>query len=266
MKPLTTDRSVLETEGLTKRFGGLIAVDRVNFSMREGELRAIIGPNGAGKTTFFNLISGCLSPSEGRVFFKGEEITHLPADQISRRGIARTFQITSIFPNITVYENIWAAAQTKKGFLNPLVHSSRLMDIRKRVEGILEIVGLHDKSGEIASNLSHGDQRLLEIGIALGTDPHLLLLDEPTAGMSVKETRETMERVKELSCKLSIIIVEHDMSVVMELADTISVFDFGRIIAEGPPEEIKRDERVQEVYLGGRSNDSEGRRHSHLLR
>lgn len=249
---MVSENIILETRGLTKAFGGLMAVDGIDFILRDGELRAIIGPNGAGKTTFFNLITGRLSPTRGRVYFKGEDITSLTPNEICQKGIARTFQITSIFPNISVYDNIWAAAQAKKRYLSPFIDSFRLKDVQGRVDEILRLVRLGEEAREIASNLSHGDQRLLEIAIGLATNPDLLLLDEPTAGMGLKETKEIVETIRRLSRVLTIVIVEHDMSVVMELAHTISVFDLGRVIAEGPPEMIKEDKRVQEVYLGVR--------------
>lgn len=241
---------LLQTEGLTKAFGGLRAVDSMDFSVRPGELRAVIGPNGAGKTTLFNLITGRLAPTRGKVFFKGGEITALPPHEICRRGVARTFQITSLFPNLTVSENIWTAVQAKRGHLHPLRPARKMTHIRQRVEEVLRLLGLEEQGEVLAVNLSHGDQRLLEIGVALATTPELLLLDEPTAGMSLKETREMVGTIKGLAGALTIVIVEHDMGVVMELAQTITVLDLGRIIAEGPPEEIRRDRRVQEVYLG----------------
>lgn len=241
---------LLQTEGLTKAFGGLRAVDSMDFSVRPGELRAVIGPNGAGKTTLFNLITGRLAPTRGKVFFKGGEITALPPHEICRRGVARTFQITSLFPNLTVSENIWTAVQGKGGHLHPLRPARKMTHIRQRVEEVLRLLGLEEQGEVLAVNLSHGDQRLLEIGVALATTPELLLLDEPTAGMSLKETREMVGTIKGLAVALTIVIVEHDMGVVMELAQTITVLDLGRIIAEGPPEEIRRDRRVQEVYLG----------------
>lgn len=241
---------LLQTEGLTKAFGGLRAVDSMDFSVRPGELRAVIGPNGAGKTTLFNLITGRLAPTRGKVYFKGGEITALPPHEICRRGVARTFQITSLFPNLTVSENIWTAVQGKGGHLHPWRPARKMTHIRQRVEEVLKLLGLEEQGEVLAVNLSHGDQRLLEIGVALATTPELLLLDEPTAGMSLKETREMVGTIKGLAGGLTIVIVEHDMGVVMELAQTITVLDLGRIIAEGPPEEIRRDRRVQEVYLG----------------
>lgn len=241
---------LLETRLLTKRFKGLVAVDHVNFHLSRGQLYAIIGPNGAGKTTFFNLITGRLSSTEGQTFFQGQEITHLPPDGISKKGIARTFQITSIFPDLTVRENIWIGALSRKKFVNPLLDSSQIHDLRSKTDEILALVNLQDTQSMLAENLSHGDQRLLEIGIGLSTDPQLLLLDEPTAGMSAEESFRTAERIKKLSERITILIIEHDMDIVMGIADFITVFDQGKVIAEGPPALIQENLEVQEVYLG----------------
>ncbi len=242
--------TILHTKNLTKRFGGLTAVDSVNFQVDQGELRALIGPNGAGKSTFLAMLSGMLRPSEGEIFFKGENITMQPSHVISRKGIATTFQITSIFPGMTVYENIWVSANSKNGKLNPVIHHSTLKDVEAKTEEILDLVDLKDKSDSLASNLSYGDQRLLEIGIALATDPELLLLDEPVAGLSPKETREMSGVIEGLAGERTIILVEHDMDVVMNLAEKVTVFDSGRVIAEGTPEEISHDREVIKAYLG----------------
>ena len=241
---------LLETRLLSKRFKGLLAVDRVNFHLSRGQLCAIIGPNGAGKTTFFNLITGRLPSSEGQIFFQGREITRLSPHEISKKGIARTFQITSIFADLSVKENIWMGALSRKRFINPFLESSQIRDLRLKTEEILTLVNLQDKQSMLAENLSHGDQRLLEIGIALSTAPQLLLLDEPTAGMSAEESVRIAERIKELSERITILIIEHDMDIVMGIADVITVFDQGSVIAEGPPASIQGNPEVQEVYLG----------------
>lgn len=241
---------LLETQGLSKAFGGLLAVNRVDFSLRQGELRAIIGPNGAGKTTFFNLISGLLHPTAGRILFRQEEITGLPAHRVARRGIARTLQITSIFAGMTVLENLWMAAQRRRRFFNPLLPASRMADVRDRVEEVLALLGLGDLADELAANLSYGHQRLVEIGIAISTDPQLLLLDEPTSGLSGKESGEVAALVKDLKRLCTIILVEHKMDVVMGIADRVTVFAEGRILADGSPEEISNNRSVQEIYLG----------------
>jgi branched-chain amino acid transport system ATP-binding protein len=240
---------ILRTEDLTVRFGGLSALNRVNFSVRRDEIRAIIGPNGAGKSTFFNCLTGVLRPSAGRILFNGAEITGLSPDQISHKGIARSYQITNILPNATVLENVRIAAQSRRHGWSLLTHYRAYRDIIEKAEAVLAAVGLSNKAAELAANLSHGEQRNLEIGIALATEPQLLCLDEPTAGMSAAETRETMELVRHIARDLTILIVEHDMQVVMELAQRITVLHYGEVLAEGTPAEIQRNPRVLEVYL-----------------
>jgi branched-chain amino acid transport system ATP-binding protein len=207
---------MLKTEALSVRFGGLSALSQVNFEAVRDEVRAIIGPNGAGKSTFFNCLTGVLRPSGGRIVFDGEDITGLPSNQISQKGIARSYQIT---------------------------------DINQKAEQALQAVGLLSKAREFASNLSHGEQRTLEIGIALATEPKLLCLDEPTAGMSQAETEDTKQLVRRIARDLTILIVEHDMQVVMELCHRITVLHYGAILAEGTPEEIQNNPKVLEVYL-----------------
>ena len=241
--------AVLRTEGLTIRFGGLTALDNVNFEIQHGEIRAIIGPNGAGKSTFFNCLTGVLRPSAGRILFNGDDITGLPPDRISRKGIARSYQITNILPNATTLENVRIAAQSRRHAWNMFTHHSAFRDILDKAEAVLESVGLRDKADELAANLSHGEQRNLEIGIALATEPQLLCLDEPTAGMSAAETHDTIQLVREIAKNLTILIVEHDMQVVMELAQRITVLHYGAILAEGTPAEIQQNPRVLEVYL-----------------
>jgi len=243
---------ILETHGLTKRFGGLVAVDHVDFKLEEGELRAIIGPNGAGKSTFLNLISGRLKPTEGKVIFKGEDITGLPCHEITRKGIALSLQLVNIFPELTVFENIWIGAQMRFKHRNPFVKAETPAPIRAKVEEICKMVGLYDKMDEVASNLSHGDQKLLDIGIALSTEPSLLLLDEPLAGLSRKEFAELTEVIRELSKSKTIILIEHNIDAVLKLARKITVLDRGKVIAEGSPVEISENVKVQEVYLGRR--------------
>ena len=245
--------AVLKTELLSVRFGGLAALSDVNFEVARDEVRAIIGPNGAGKSTFFNCLTGVLRPSGGRIVFDGEEITGLPANAISQKGIARSYQITNILPNATVFENVRIAAQSRRHGWNMFAHHSALADVNGKTEAALDSVGLLGKADELAANLSHGEQRNLEIGIALATEPKLLCLDEPTAGMSQAETDETKALVKRIARdsanNLSILIVEHDMQVVMELADRITVLNYGTILAEGTPAEIQENPKVLEVYL-----------------
>jgi branched-chain amino acid transport system ATP-binding protein len=240
---------VLVTEGLTVRFGGLTALDRVSLKVPAGEIRAIIGPNGAGKSTLFNCLTGVVRPTAGRIVFNGEDITGLPPDRISRKAIARSYQVTNLLPGVTVLENVRIAAQSRRHSWNLLRHHRAFSDVLTRARSVLEAVGLADKEDELAANLSHGEQRNLEIGIALATEPTLLCLDEPTAGMSVTETHATVELVRRIARDLTILIVEHDMEVVMGLARTITVLHYGQILAEGSPAEIQANARVQEVYL-----------------
>jgi branched-chain amino acid transport system ATP-binding protein len=240
---------ILRTEDLTVRFGGLIALNRVNFEVRPEEIRAIIGPNGAGKSTFFNCLTGVIRPTAGRILFDGQDITGLPPDRISQRGVARSYQITNILPNATTLENVRIAAQSRRHGWSMLTHHSDFRDLLDKAEAVLEAVGLAGKEEELAANLSHGEQRNLEIGIALATEPKLLCLDEPTAGMSAAETHDTMALVRRIARDLTILIVEHDMQVVMELAQRITVLHHGEVLAEGTPAEIQQNQRVQEVYL-----------------
>ena len=240
---------ILETELLTVRFGGVAALSEVDFAVQRDEIRAIIGPNGAGKSTFFNCLTGVLRPSAGRIVFNGEDITGLPSNKISRKGIARSYQITNILTNVTTFENVRIAAQSRRHGWNMVAHHSAFADLNEKARAALEAVGLWAKADDLAGNLSHGEQRNLEIGIALATEPSLLCLDEPTAGMSAAETAETMRLVRRIAKNLTILIVEHDMQVVMELCNRITVLHYGTILAEGTPEEIQRNPKVQEVYL-----------------
>jgi branched-chain amino acid transport system ATP-binding protein len=241
---------ILRTQGLTRRFGGLVAVDDLSFSLAGSRLHAIIGPNGAGKTTFFNLVSGLLAPSAGRVFFRGRDITALKPHQISRLGIKRTLQIKSVFPQLTVAENLWITGQAGRGFLHPFRSAASDRQTRETVERTLAQIGLSALAARQAGTLSYGDVALLEIGMAVISQPLLLLLDEPTCGMSPAETKRAVDKIRELSRTVDIIIIEHDMDVVFEIADDITVMAQGTILARGSPEEIASDERVREVYLG----------------
>jgi branched-chain amino acid transport system ATP-binding protein len=241
--------AILTTEGLTMRFGGLTALNRVSISIPRGEIRAIIGPNGAGKSTFFNCVTGVLAPTGGRILFDGDDITGLPPHRISKKAIARSYQITNILPGATVLENVRIAVQSRHHSWSLLRHHRSYRDVIDRARAVLASVGLADKTEELAANLSHGEQRNLEIGIALATEPKLLCLDEPTAGMSVTETHATVDLIRRIAANLTILIVEHDMEVVMGLARTITVLHYGEVLAEGSPAAIQANPRVQEVYL-----------------
>ncbi len=244
---------ILETKELTKNFGGLCAVGGVDFLVRSGEVVALIGPNGAGKTTFFNLLSGVLPPSSGRIYFKGRDISGLPPHRRCRLGLSRTFQKTSLFPELSVFENLRLGAEVGYGRRNAFWRKAdRDPRVQEVVEGLLALVEFQDKAQELTGNLSHGDQRLLEVLMGLATRPDLLLLDEPSAGLSPAETRQLTQQVKRLSQESikTVIIVEHDMEVVAELASRICVLHQGRILCTGSLQEVKSDPRVQEVYLG----------------
>ena len=242
---------VLETQQVSKHFGGLKAVDGVTFSVEEGKLHSIIGPNGSGKTTLFNLITGRFPPTSGRVIFRGADITGLRQHQIARLGLARSYQITTIFKRLSVFENLRIAAQAQTSQYNFWRRAGSLAAANERAEATLEIIGLQDKRNVLAGALGHAEQRQVDLGIALAQSPKLLLLDEPTAGMSPYETERTVEFVKELATRLAIVLVEHKMSMVMSISDRITVLNFGQVIAEGTPDEIRTNRRVQEVYLEG---------------
>jgi len=244
----------LETEGLTMRFGELTAVDDVSLSIPEGEVTAIIGPNGAGKTTLFNLLSGKFRPSAGHIRFRGERIDGRPPHEIYRSGIARSFQITNFFPGVTALENVRLATQSEDTGFRPrdfLRHHSSLESARDEAHAILERLDLADIADERTGTLSHGQQRHLEIAIALGSDPALLLMDEPTSGMSPEETREMMELIDAISRDTTLVVIEHDMDVVMRVSDAIAVMNQGRLLTLDAPERVRGDERVQDVYLRG---------------
>jgi branched-chain amino acid transport system ATP-binding protein len=244
------ETALLRTERLTRAFGSLIAVDRVDVEIRRGELRSIIGPNGAGKTTFFRLISGETTPTSGRIFFGGREITGLPQHAVARLGIAKSYQITNVFPHLSVHENVRVAVQGPVRAFDFWSRADRLAAVDERATVLLQTVGLADKHERLAAHLSHGEKRHLEIGIALASDPALLLLDEPTAGMSPEETDETMRLIRELATGRTVILVEHKMKVVMKISDRITVLHQGQVLADGTPDEIRANDRVQQTYLG----------------
>ena len=239
----------LITEKLTMHFGGLAALEDIDLAVERGTIHAIIGPNGAGKSTFFNCLTGLLRPTGGRVLLEGRDITGLPPERISQLGVARSYQITNIFPGSTCLENIRVAVQSRQPASSFLRHHRVDAATLERAASIIETIGLGGKEDVMAANLSHGQQRNLEIGIALATEPALLCLDEPTAGMSASETREIVELIRRIGASLTILIVEHDMQVVMSLAQRITVLDYGQVLAQGMPEEIQANPQVQEAYL-----------------
>ena len=245
--------SLLSVQNVTRRFGSLVAVDNVSMTVEPGELLAVIGPNGAGKTTFFNLISGFLRPTSGRIVFDGEDITDLLPARRVWRGIARTFQITEVFPELTVRENLRIAVEVAAGYrLRPWISRARSTEVDIRVDELVGLGGLGAVRDRLVGELSHGDQRANEIMMALALKPRLLLLDEPTAGMGDQETYEITQLIRRLHRDqgLTIVLIEHDMRVIFHLADRIMVLAEGAVLAEGTPAEIGADEAVQAAYLG----------------
>ncbi len=242
---------LLQVEGVSRSFAALHALNRVSLAVTRHERRAIIGPNGAGKTTLFNLVTGQLAPSAGRILFEGAPLTGLRPYAIARRGISRSFQRTNLFPRLTVLENLrLAAAADGRGSWNIVGSMARLAAPLARAHEVAAEVGLADRLAEPAGQLSYGEQRQLEIGVALATAPRLLLLDEPTAGMSPEETQRMTRLLGGLPREITLLIIEHDMDVVFSLADRITVLHYGEVLSEGPPDAVKADPRVYEVYLG----------------
>jgi branched-chain amino acid transport system ATP-binding protein len=242
---------MLEVRGLTKSFGALRATDGIDFDVAEGETHAVIGPNGAGKTTFISQLAGNLRPDAGSVRFAGADITALPAPRRARMGLARSFQITSVYPEFSALDNVALAVQAHSGHSFRFWRTARgdpaLVEPARRV---LDEVGLSSRMNVLAANLAHGEQRQLEVAMALATGPRLLLLDEPMAGMGTEESQRMIELLSKLKQKKTIILVEHDMDAVFRLADRISVLVYGRVIATDVPEKIKMNEEVRRAYLG----------------
>jgi len=245
---------LLRTDDLTCDFGGLRAVDRVSLSVARGSLHSLIGPNAAGKTTFFNLVSGEITPTAGRVFFEGHEITGLPSHRIPHVGIGRCFQRSNIFPKLSVFENVWVATFARRtpralGFLK---RRADFREVEDTVRAILAEVGLDAMPDKKGQELSHGQQRLLEMAVTLASSPSLLLLDEPTQGLSPEATQRMTQLIQRLAGRFTILLIEHKMHLVMSISQRISVMHFGQIIAEGGPDEIRRNEEVRRAYLGAR--------------
>ncbi len=245
---------MLRTRDLAKRFGAHAAVDGVDLEIREGTLHAIIGPNGAGKTTLFNLLSGELRPSAGTIAFAGRDVTRLDATSRSQLGIGRSFQRTNVFPKLTVFENARLAAQSRtKHSAEFWRTAAALAAVNARTEAVLAEFGLLEHRARLASELAGGDQRLLELAITLATDPVLLLLDEPSQGLSPEDARHLIDRIGTLAARYTIVLIEHNMPLVMRLAGEITVMNFGRVLAHGTPDAIRADPAVRAAYLGKRA-------------
>lgn len=243
--------ALLETDGLTKRFEGVTAVDDVDLAVPEGTMKSIIGPNGAGKTTLFNLLSGGLEPTTGRVRLADEDITGLPPEQITRKGLARSFQITNIFAELSVLDNVRIAVQAReRGGWNFFQHVESKTGYHDRATELLERVGLLEFQDTEAGTLSHGDKRALELALVLALDPTILLLDEPFAGMSQFEIEELRDLLDDVAEEYTIVLVEHNIDIVMAVSDAVAVLENGTIIADAAPSEIRDDPRVQRAYLG----------------
>lgn len=244
-------QGILRVEGLSKDFGALRAVNQVTFEVVSG-VHSIIGPNGAGKTTLFNLLTGFLKPDEGRIFYQGRDITHLEPFAISQLGMARSFQITSIFPELTVHENIRLAVQSRlKASRNFLISFKSLKGVEEKTNKVLRDVGLDTEAESIAKNLSYGLQRCLDIGISLATEPKIILLDEPTSGLSQEDANRIIQLVSGISKILPVLIIEHNIDIVLSISDLITVMYQGGVLAQGPAAKITSNQKVQEAYLGG---------------
>ena len=245
---------ILETRGLTKRFGEFTALRDVSVGIAAGALTSVIGPNGAGKSTFFNLVSGALRPSGGAILFEGRDITGVPQHRYARLGIAKSFQITNVFPALSALENVRVAAQALVSGFDAWRPRARLSGLIAEAHALLGTVGLGHRAGAVASTLAHGEQRALEIAMALAARPRLLLLDEPTAGMSPEETRGIMDLIVRLAAERTVVLVEHKMKLVMGVSQRLLVLHHGELLAEGTPDDIRANEDVKRVYLGQRAH------------
>lgn len=243
---------MLKVKDLHKSFGHIKVINGVSIDVPAGQRHAIIGPNGAGKTTLFHLFTGNYAPNGGQIIFNGKDITGLAPHKINRLGLARSFQITNVFPGLTVLENVRAVILSKHHIRFDLFRSvGKMAKINQESLDILQEIGLTDQKGHLAGELSYGQQRALEVGLTLASDPQMILLDEPTAGMSMDETREAVRLIDRVTKGKTLIIIEHDMEVVFTLADTITVIYYGEVLASGSPDEIRGHPKVKEAYLGG---------------
>lgn len=243
---------VLEARGLKKRFGALQVINGVDLQVRRGAIHSIIGPNGAGKTTLFNLLTGFLKASQGEIIYQGRDITGLPPFRIAQMGMARSFQITSVFPELSVYENVRVSAQaTEKNPYNFLVNYRRLKQAAEKADAVLESIGLIEKRDLPCKNLSYGEKRVLDIGISQATDPDVVLLDEPLAGLQTADHERIVGLIQDMAKSITVVLIDHNIDIVTSISHVITVLNQGEVIAEGSPDEVKGNQKVQEAYLGG---------------
>ena len=245
---------ILRTSGVTKAFGKFVALNNISAEFNRGEITSIIGPNGAGKSTYFNLLSGAFRPSSGKVEFEGRDVTNVPQHEFAHMGIAKSFQITNVFPQLTTRENIRVGLQAFVSRYDIWRSRANLPGLVEKADALLALVGLADRRERLAKELAHGEQRALEIGMALAASPRLLLLDEPTAGMSPEETRVMMDLIVKLSKECTVILVEHKMKLVMGISDRVLVLHHGELLAQGTPTDVRQNEQVKRVYLGQREH------------
>ncbi len=248
---MNSSDTLLRVEHVSRRFGGLMALQDVSFTVREGEVRGIIGPNGAGKTTLFNVMTGELSATSGTIYLRDREISGIPPHKICQMGMGRTFQMTLVFPEMTVFESIWVGVNARNAYpWHPMRRLDRMKEEARQVQKIAAMVGLEERLNEWSANLSYGEQKVLEIAMALSTHPILLLLDEPTQGVSPKEAEMILKLVQKLSKSMTVILIEHSIEFVVRLCERLTVLNQGRLLMEGTPEEVSNNPEVRRVYLG----------------